>query len=86
MKADTGLVQDVQYTGQFRANLGRQAYALAFTAGQGLCSSIQGQIGEADALQKTEPFNDFPENPPGDDLAFAVQFKVQKKIPEFGHG
>ena len=66
VQADGRLVEDVEDADQRGADLGRQADALALTAGEGAGGPVEGQVIKADIDQEREPFADLLENPPGD--------------------
>ena len=66
VQADRRLVEDVEHADQARADLGRQANALAFPARQRAGGPIQRQVVEADVHQEPEPLADLLEDPPRD--------------------
>ena len=55
-------VEYVADPGQVGAQLSRQAYPLGFSPGKGVSASIQGEIGQAQTIQKREPSHDFAHN------------------------
>ena len=61
MKADGRLVQDIQYSGKTRTDLGCQANALGLTAGE-RCRPRQREIVEADVYQELEAAHDFADH------------------------
>ena len=71
MKADGGLVEDVEDAAEVRAKLGGEADALRFAAAQGLGGAIQGEVIEADAGHEFQALADLREDIGGDD---AVRF------------
>src|SRR5262249_47783039 len=58
VEADGGLVEDVADTTQIRAELRRQANALAFATGQGVRAAVQPEIAEPDLLEEEEARSD----------------------------
>ena len=68
VQADGRLVQDIQHPHEAAADLGGQADALAFAAGQGAAGPGQGQVAQAHGLQEAQPGADLLENLGGDEL------------------
>ena len=68
VQTDGRLVQNIQHPHKTAADLGGQADALAFTAGQGAAGPGQGQVAEAHGLQEAQPGADLLEDLGGDDL------------------
>jgi len=66
VKADGGLVQDIEDSHQGGADLGGQADALALAAGEGSRRPGQGQIPQAHGLQKAQTGLDLLQDPPRD--------------------
>ena len=66
VQADGGLVQHIQHPRQGAADLGGQPDALALAARQGAGRAGQGQVVEADALQKFQPGADLFQDLPAD--------------------
>ena len=52
VQADGGLVENVKDAGQIGAELGGQADALGFAAGKGVGRSVEGEVAEADVVEK----------------------------------
>src|SRR6185295_12851788 len=59
VEADRRLVEDIEHADEARADLGREADALALAAGQRDGTAIEGQVVEADVDQEGEPRLDF---------------------------
>ena len=66
MEADRRLVEDVENAGELRADLGGEANALGFPAGEGPRSAIEGEIAEPDVEQELQPRVDLGEDRLGD--------------------
>ena len=58
VQANAGLVQHIEHAGQRTADLGGEADALAFAAGQGASRAGQGQVVQTHALQKLQAVPD----------------------------
>ena len=54
MEADGGLVQHVEDAAEAGADLGGEADALAFAAGEGGGGAVEGEVGEADGVEELE--------------------------------
>ena len=67
MKADGGLVENVEYAHEAGANLGRKPYSLALAAGERPRRARKRQIGKPDRLQEAKSRANFPQNLLGDD-------------------
>ncbi len=66
MKADGGLVEDVEHAAEAGADLGGKADALALAAGEGGGVAVEGKIAEADGAEEFEALDDFAANALGD--------------------
>ena len=66
VQADGGFVENVQYAGQAGADLRGEADTLAFAARQRAGIARQGEVVEADIIQKFQPFADFLQDATGD--------------------
>src|SRR5437016_2196121 len=54
MEADRRLVEDVAHPSKIRAELSSEPYALRFAAGKRRCSTIEGQVAEADLFEEAQ--------------------------------
>ena len=79
VQADGRLVEDIENAHQARADLGREADALALTAGERPRRARERQIAQADRLQKAEPRADLLENLRGDELLGGREPELVKK-------
>ena len=59
MQANGGFVQHIANALQLAAQLGGQTDALGFATAQGGCASVQGEVAQADLLQKRQAPGDF---------------------------
>ncbi len=59
VKADGGLVEDVEDAAEAGADLGGEADALAFAAGEGGSVAVEGEIAEADRVEELQALDDF---------------------------
>ena len=73
VQPDGGFVEHIEHAGEARADLGRQADALALAAGERARIARQGEILEADIDQEAEPLVDLLQNAPGDLQLFGAQ-------------
>src|SRR5205823_3030527 len=62
VQADARLVEDIKNAYQSCADLCRQSNPLRLTAAQGAALPVQGEIAQADVLQKTEPGANLPDD------------------------
>jgi hypothetical protein len=63
VQPDGRLIQHVQHSHQARADLGCQANALRFSAGQGGCRAVEGQVIQPHIYQETQPRLDLFQDP-----------------------
>ena len=68
VQADGGLIQHVQHAHQARADLGGQADALGFAAGERAGRALQGQVIQADIHQEAQAGLDLLQDALGDGL------------------
>ena len=66
VEADGGLVEDVEHAAEARADLGGEADALAFAAGERGGVAVEGEIVEADGAEEFEALDDFAAEALGD--------------------
>ena len=85
MQADGGLVEDVADALQIGAELGGQAYALRFAAGQGGCRAIQLQVAQAHVAEKRGAGGEFRHQIAGDVALAADQLDLGHGGLEFLH-
>ena len=71
VQPDGRFVQDITHPTQVGAELSGQTNPLRLPAGQGIRAAVQGQIGQADLIQKAESGNDFFENRSPDERGHA---------------
>ncbi len=81
MQADAGFVEDVGDAGELRADLGSEANALRFAAGEGARRAVECKIIKADVQQKAEAKTDFLEYFFGNDFAALVHTVFQLRHP-----
>src|SRR4051794_3745071 len=86
MQADGRLVQDIKDTAEFRANLGREANSLPFSAAQRGGGTLQGDVTEADGVQETQPFGDFFQNATSNLLLALVEFDLRGRFNRARYG
>ena len=58
MEADRGFVEDVEDAGEAAADLGGEADALCFAAGERAGAAVEGEVAEADFIEESEPLGD----------------------------
>ena len=73
MEADGGFVEDVEDSAEFGADLGGEADALAFAAGEGGGAAVEGEVAEADGVEEFEPLDDLALEAVGDDTVAASE-------------
>ena len=61
MKADRGLIQNIQNATEFGSDLGCKPYALPFAAGQGGSRPVERKISDSDIQQELHAVADFPQ-------------------------
>ena len=71
VEADGGLVEDVEDAAEARADLGGEADALAFAAGEGGGGAVERQVAEADGVEELEALDDFALQAVGDEAVAA---------------
>ena len=86
MQPDGGFVENVEHTGEFRSDLGGQADALGFAAGQGGPLAAERQVIQTHVDQKIQSAGDLLEQFRGDDPAIAGQLQSSEKIPGLPDG
>ena len=94
VEADGGLVENVEDAAKARADLGGEADALAFAAGEGGGVAVEGEIAEADGVEELQALDDFFAEAFGDeglargeaDGAGAIEGAVHGERGEFGDG
>ena len=80
VQADGRLVQDIQHAHERRADLGRQTDALALAAGQRARRARQGQVFQADRLQKAQPVLDLLDHAVADLVLHLGQLQGVQKL------
>ena len=83
VQADGGLVENVKDAGQIGAELGGQADALGFAAGKGVGRSVEGEVAEADVVEKFEALGDLRDDVLSDELASVVECEGAEVRDEF---
>ena len=58
MEADAGFIEDIEHADETGADLGGEADALGLAAGEGGAGAVEGEVGQADGLEKAEPGTD----------------------------
>ena len=76
MEADGGLVEDVEDAAEFGADLGGEANALAFAAGESCGGTVQGEVAEAYCVEEFEALDDLALEAVGDDAVSAGEVHV----------
>ena len=71
VQADRWLVEDVQDAAQAGTDLGGEADALAFAAGEGGGGAVEREVAEANVDEELEPLDDLALEPVGDDAVAA---------------
>ena len=71
VEADGGFVENVEYAAETGADLGGEADALAFAAGEGSGGAGEGEVAEADGVEEFEAFDDFALEAVGDEAVTA---------------
>ena len=71
VQADGGLVEDVEDAAQARADLGGEADALAFAAGERGGGAVEREVAEADGVEEFEALDDLALQAVGDDVVAA---------------
>ena len=80
VQADGGLVEDVKHAGEVRAELGGEADALGFAAGERAGGAVEGEVAEADVLEKFQALLDLRQ----DILRDGEPAGGEGKLAEFG--
>jgi hypothetical protein len=86
MQADGRLIQHIEYAGESRADLARQADALRLTTREGLGGPGKAQVGEAHLQQKAQPSTDLPQDGACDTQALPLQCQMFEKVIQRGDG
>ena len=76
MEADAWLVEDVEDVDEFGSELGCEAYALAFSAGEGGGVAVEGEVAETDAYKEGESASDLFEDFVADGEAARVKARL----------
>src|SRR6202011_4573458 len=71
VEADGGFVEDVEDAAEARADLGGEANALAFTAGQGGGGAVEREVAQAYGVEEFEALDDLALEAVGDDAVAA---------------
>ena len=66
MQSNGRLIQHIQHAAKFRADLRRQADALAFAAGKRCGGAVERNVSEADGIQELQALGDFVHDAAGD--------------------
>jgi len=67
------LVEDIENATEFGADLGGQADALAFAAGEGGGGTVEREVIQAHGVEEFEAFADFVHDAAGDDFVAALE-------------
>ena len=84
MKADGGLVEDVEHPREPRADLGGEADPLALATGERRCLAVEGQVAEADLIEEIEPRANLLEQLRSDHALRRVERERGEKLPRVG--
>ena len=68
VEADGGFVEDVEDSAEVGSELGGEADALGFAAGEGVAGAVQVEVAEADFLEKRQPLGDLRDDVAGDEF------------------
>ena len=79
VQADRRLVEDVEHAGQVRADLRREADALAFAARQRRGAAAEREIADADVVQEAQAIADLAEDPAGDQVLAIRQLDRRRR-------
>ena len=80
VQADGRLVENVEDAAQLRSDLGGEADALAFSAGECGGGAAERQVAESDVVQEFEAFGDFVRDASGDGQFPAGQFDLARGV------
>ena len=80
MQADGGLVEHVQHAAQLRADLRRQANALAFAAGQRRGRTVERDVAQADGVQELQALGDLVHDASGDVLFASAELDLLRRL------
>src|SRR5947208_6838606 len=86
MQADGRLIEHIADADKTRANLGCQANALRFAAGERRRFAIEREIAEAHIDHETEPRADLTDDRLGDARSFFAKPKLVEKLLRAGDG
>ena len=86
VKADRGLVEDVEDAGEAGADLAGEADALALAARQRAAGAVEVEIVEPDIVEEAEPLVDFLEDGLGDFLMLRAELGGERAEPGVGVG
>src|SRR5690606_2011501 len=86
VQADRGLVEDVEYPGQSRADLGGEPDALRFATRQGLGGAVEREIVEPDVVVKAQPVEDVASDPLADQLARTGEAQAVEPFERLAQG
>ena len=84
VEADRGFVEDVEDAAEAAADLGGEADALAFAAGQGARRAVEVEIVEPDVVEEAEALVDLLQDRAGDFLVLGGQFGFERAEPGVG--
>ena len=85
MQADRRLVEHVEHAREPRADLGCQPDPLALAARERGGLPVEGEIAEADLIEKREPARDLLHQFDGDQLLRGVKDKRREKLAGVGN-
>ncbi len=78
VEADGGFVEDVEDAAELGADLGGEADALAFAAGEGGGAAVEGEVAEAYGVEEFEALDDLALEAVGDDAVAAGEVHVAR--------
>ena len=86
VESDARFVEDVEDAGESAADLRGEADALGFAAGEGAAFAVEGEVAEADFLEKGKAAGNFFDDFAGDGFLVALQAEVFHDFGGAGDG
>jgi hypothetical protein len=80
VEADGGFIEDVEDASESGAELGSEADALGFAAGEGGGAACEGEVTESDIDEEAEPFADFAEEVASDACFVAGEGEMFEEV------
>jgi hypothetical protein len=80
VKTNRWLIENIKHTAEIRAQLSSQPDSLRLTSAEGVRSSIQGQVVQADLAKKTEALTDFTKDICGNFLITPTEFETANDL------